>query len=217
MKKLFAIVLFCSFVLWVVSPTIEIYASEQTVLNQAIDTGIATIEKLWEIANKKLETIQSKEADTSQKERIDEKQQEIEAYVNEVQKKLDSDIDSKQELNTTLVEAQKVIALKAVSGITEYQEVSSNIPATIAKDTKSLSSAVEVMQNTFTTKNKYSLVISTTYSKEKIQTLLLRLSFCTKQRKVKMCMNFLSLRRVSSEKKCFQISKRGIFQKVFYE
>jgi hypothetical protein len=166
-KSISSFVLFI-FILGIFSPTIEIYAAEKNSLDTAIDNGINLVEKLWDIADTKLEAAEKKEKDSEQKERIVEKQQEIEAYIEQVQETLEDDVGSQKELKEVLEEAKKVIVLKVVSGVTEYENIEDMLPKEVAQSKASRESATEVLQDSFTNGERISLIVSSSFSLEKM-------------------------------------------------
>lgn len=120
-----------------------------------------------------IEKLETKIDDAATLEKIQEKQEEITEYLSQVQEKIEGE-DSRSEVKALVQEAKKVVVLKVVSGVTEYEDVTQNISKDIASTPLQQEQAQEVLQNTLETRSgDIRLMLRTKDSQEKLKSLLI--------------------------------------------
>lgn len=116
-----------------------------------------------------IEKLETKIDDEVTLEKIQEKQEEITEYLSQVQEKIEGE-DSRSEVKALVQEAKKVVVLKVVSGVTEYEDITQNISKDIASTPLQQEQAQEALQDTLETKNNDTrIIVRSTYTAQKVQ------------------------------------------------
>ncbi|NDK08446.1 S8 family serine peptidase [Candidatus Gracilibacteria bacterium] len=167
MKKLLSLLLLVFFLVSSLNCG-TIYAYEVSALESTKDKSIEILENVEKVVDKTIEKIDNKTNDAEIEARLEQKQEEIKEYLEEAKEKIEGE-NSKGDIKEILEETKKVVVLKVVSGVTEYENIDESIPKELAKTEESKEHAIDVIQNSLETKSgDYSLIIKTKFDKEKV-------------------------------------------------
>ena len=170
MKRLFSLLLL-SVLLFSQFQIGTLYANGVGELQETKEENIEKLDILEEAIDQTIEKIDQKIDNTEIEDRLEEKQAEVEAYLDEVKEEI-SEENSTTDIKQKVKEAQKVVVLKVVSGVTEYEDATENISQEVASTPQEKKEAAETLQDSLETRSgDYSIIVKTKHSPEKTRKL----------------------------------------------
>jgi len=151
-----------------------IYASEIQKLDTQKDVSTQQLELVWDVIETAVWKLDTKIRDEDKSQKLQEKWQEIEQYIQDAQQQIQQEISTK-DIQEKVEEVKKVVVLKVVSGVTEYESVEKNISQEVASTQKQKQDALETIQDSLQDENgDYSLIVKTKYKWVKLTSILRR-------------------------------------------
>jgi len=168
MKKLFSWCILLSLVLsqfqiwWV-------YANEVQNLKNEKESSITTLSAIDGIIEKWIEKIDKKIKDPEKSQRLQEKQEEIKQYLEDTVEDIERENSSK-DIQEKVEEARKVVVLKVVAWVTDFEDTTDSIPRDVANTKKEKIEAADAITDSLETASwDYSIIVKTRYSKSKLR------------------------------------------------
>ena len=172
MKKIFSSLVLI-FILISQMQMLQVYAQDVAELESQKNEGKQQLETVERIIDSTVEKLDEKIKDTQQSEQLEEKHEEIEEYIEQVQEEI-QDESSTKDIQEIVEEAKKIVVLKVVSWVTEYEDIKENISTDIADTPEEIKDASEAIQDSLIWEdNDYSLIIKTQYSVKEVDKILL--------------------------------------------
>jgi hypothetical protein len=148
-----------------------LYANSITQLEETKQENIEKLDILEQVIDTTIEKIDQKINNTEIEERLAEKEQEVEVYLQEVKEEIEEE-SSTSDIKEKVQEAKKVVVLKVVSGVTEYEDTTENISEEVADTPIEIQEAKETIQESLETQSgDYSIIVKTKHSEAKTKKL----------------------------------------------
>jgi hypothetical protein len=148
---------------------LQVYAQDIAELESEKNTWIQTLSAVEQAIDSAVEKLDDKIVDKDQSDQLQEKHEEVEEYLEKVEEKIQNE-NSWEDIRGLVEEAKKVVVLKVVSWVTEYEDVEENIPSDVANTSAEIEDAMESIQDSMLGENDdYSLIITTQSSKKKVE------------------------------------------------
>ena len=109
----------------------ELYAQWEAELASEKQAWERTLQAVDTVIEKAVIKIDKKLNNTAKEEKLEKKQVEIKEYLQEVQEDIQQENNS-EDIKEKVETAKKVVVLKVVSGVTEYEDVEDNIDSEVA-------------------------------------------------------------------------------------
>ena len=171
MKRLFAS-LTLLFILTSQFQVFQVYAQSEAELNAEKQKGTQVLGAVEQIVGTTVEKIDDKLwNNTKKKDQLEEKHEEIQEYLEEVEEEIQEENNS-EDIKEKVETAKKVVVLKVVSWITEYEDVEDNINSEVADTPAEVEEALETIQDSMETESgDYSIIVRSTKTQTEVQSL----------------------------------------------
>jgi len=157
-----------------------LYASEVEKLETQKDVSSQQLEAVSVVIDSAVEKLDTRMRDAEKSEQLEEKHEEINEYLEQVQQEIQNE-SSGEDIQELVEEAKKVVVLKVVSWVTSYEDVEDTISADVADTPDKRQAAMETIQDSLETESgEYSIIVKTSYSKKKTQSLFAKFDDDTK-------------------------------------
>lgn len=172
MRKFLASVLLVFLFFWQFQWVALLYASEQSELKSEKDRSVKTLDAFEDIIDTSVEKLDTTIKDTDVSDKLKEKHKEIWEYLDDVESEIQNQ-KSGEDIQARVEEAKKVVVLKVVSWVTEYEDIEDNITQEVWNTLWEKEEAREILQDSLEWEdNDYSLIIKTKYSTKKVEKIL---------------------------------------------
>ncbi len=148
---------------------LQVYAAQQSELKNSKQQSTQTLEVLDTAIDQAVEKLQKNLTNDQQTERLEEKHEEVSEYLEEVEQEI-QDATNTQAIKEKVQEAKKVVLLKVVSGVTQYEDIEETIPQEVASSQEQIEEAMETIQDSLETSSwDYSIIVQTELPVSKVK------------------------------------------------
>jgi len=146
-----------------------IYADSQQKISASKDAWTTAINAIDTIIDKSITRLDKKIKSEEKSENLQKKHTEIQEYLEEVKNDIAWE-KSTRDIEEKVDEAKKVVVLKVVAGITQFEDATQNIPNDIAGTYRERKNAAIALKDSLETRSwDYSIIVKTKYSKSKLK------------------------------------------------
>jgi len=149
-----------------------LYAENLDQLEAHKDKSVEALQKVEQVIDTAVHKIENSKKNSEIVERLSEKNEEIKEYIDIVENKIENE-NSTSDVKEIVAEAKKVIVLKVVSWVTEYENVEEWLPDNIANNSEKKEEALETIQESMEWEDweDYLLIIKTKHSQWEVEKL----------------------------------------------
>ncbi|MDA9129244.1 S8 family serine peptidase [Candidatus Gracilibacteria bacterium] len=150
----------------------QVYAQGEAELASEKQKGEQTLDAVEQVIDVAVDKIDIKLGNNTQKkQQLEDKQNEIHKYLEEVSQEIGQENNS-EDIKEKVETAKKVVVLKVVSGVTEYEDVEESIDSEVADTPAKLEDAMESIQDSMETESgDYSIIVRSTKTQSEVQKL----------------------------------------------
>ena len=171
MKKLFSLICLV-FIIVSQFQVLQVYAESEAELSAEKQRWEQALDAVGQVIDGTVQKIETKLGNNKEKkERLENKREEIEQYLEEVQEEIGRENRS-EDIKQKVEEAKKVVVLKVVSWVIEYEDVEDNIDSEVAGTPAEIEEALETIQESMETKTwDYSIIVRSNKSEWEVSKL----------------------------------------------